>query len=1174
MGAENTIKNTDEAGFLQFAEALNCLVARVNQKGEYTYVNPAFRKLTGLHSGGTAEGHFLNSIHPDDLPGARDLAEKLFTLPSRLDLEVRQMTPSGWRWLRWDAISLFNENEEFVAIQLLGRDITEEKSIQEQLIRTQTLLEYIALGTQSLLINEDHHQAVMEVLGMLGAAADADRTYIFHIYYSYGAGGQVASLLYEWTKPDIHSQRSVLFPAESLIEEMPFYHSHLLQNKTYCGPVKNIKNPEIRDILLSHEVVSVILIPVFAGNALLGFIGFDDCSREREWSEIDMHFFKTAANALGSKLKKIELEKLIRTAEMRYKFALEATEIGLWDLEVQTNKLYLSPEWKKMIGYEDHEVKNETDEFFKLIHPDDARIPVTNFKNHLDGLTDYYRCEYRIISKHGKSVWILDQGRIIETDKTGKPLRMIGTHTDITEEREKTVQIRQNEAKLRSLLTSLPDNIFIFSANGTYLEVYANQPGMLQSQENSLIGKNLADFFDRKEVELFLDKFTEAKEKQDVVSFYYSVAIDELSFVFEARIYAISDNKILAIIRDDTERARAQNKLLESQVHLEEAQRIAQFGYWNVDLNSGRTFFSNKMFDLLGYQINEVDPSADVIMQRIHDEDKILLQNIISEVTKKGGQHEATLRLALPSGWISYVEVQINKEQRSGTEKPLLHGTMLDVTSRRLAEIALEHSERKYRKYIDRSPIAVFILNGLGRILHANKAACTLTGFSYVELISLMISDLIPEESKTAHTKHFYDVLHTGTMADELFLHHNSGGKTEVNMVASLLDDDEIITFCVDISKTKEMLRQLAENQERFDNYFSAMNDFIYFLDIKTGRMTLANDFYEKVIGADPRQISDPTEYWLTRVVHPDDRELYISCNQSAYLQKKSSFQYRIIDKNGEVRWLWDRNWLVYDQQGNPIRLEGIASDITESKNIEMTTRQALIKEKELNELKSRFISTTSHEFRTPLTSIFSSAELLEHYGNKWPDEKRIYYYKKIQRVVNQLKGLLDDVILIDRVESGKLQFNPQPIRLKAFINDIIEEFSLYKSGLFTFQFKFDCPEDSYRLDEKLLGQIFRNLLSNAYKYSPEGGTIDLSVTEADNLLVIQVTDQGIGISPEDIQRLFTRFFRGNNTAGIEGTGLGLPILKNAVQLHGGIVTVKSTLKKGSTFTVTIPVIQ
>lgn len=1163
--------NSDELCFRQLAESQNDLIVRINSKGEFLYANPAFSRLFGVEPGEPAFSHFNRTIHPDDLPKTRELQAKLFTLPSRIEFEIRQLALTGWRWIRWEAVSVFDQSDEFIEIQAFGRDITEDKNTQEQLRRTTTLLEYIALSTQSLLVNEDHTHAVMEALKMLGTAADVDRTYICDIYYSESAGEQVAEMRYEWTRAGVHT-RGGSSPHLTLTDDVPFFHSHLSHNKSFYGLVNRIENPAVKARLEQQGVVSIILIPVFANNALWGFIGFDDCSKEREWLEIDIHFFKTAANALGSKLKKMELEKQVRTAELRYKFALEATEIGLWDLEVQTNILYLSPEWKKMIGYEDHEIKNEVDEFIKLIHPDDLQIPLSHLKKHLDGLTDYYRCEYRVIAKNGTEVWILDQGRIIERSTEGKPLRMIGTHTDITEEQKKTELIRQDEAKLRSLLTSLPDNIFIFSAEGTYLEFYANQPGLVLSPEESIAGKHLSDFFPRKQVELFLDKFVEAKEKKDVVSFYYSLNIDELEFVFEARIYAISDDKILAIIRDDTERARAQNKLLESQVNLEEAQRIAQFGYWNVDLNSGRTFFSNKMFELLGYEQDEVVPSPEKLMQRIHQGDKHLMLSIINEVTSRGGQQEATVRLQLPSGHISYVEVQVNNEQRTHSEKPMLHGTMLDITRRRTAEIALENSERKYRKYIDQSPIAVFIINRSGRILHANKAACSLTGFPLDELTGMQMDALIPEESKAVHAAHFNDVIASGTKADELFVQNKYGGRTEVNMVASLLDEDEVITYCIDISRIKEMIKQLAENQLRFDNYFSAINDLIYFIDIRTGRLTLANDFYEKVIGIDPKLMNDPIEYWLSHVVHPDDRELYISYNEKAYQQKKSSFQYRIIDKNGSVRWLWDRNWLVYDQEGKPIRLEGIATDITESKNIEMATRQALVKEKELNELKSRFISTTSHEFRTPLTSIFSSAELLEHYGHKWADEKRIYYYKKIQRVVNQLKGLLDDVILIDRVESGKLQFNPQPIRLKAFVNDILEEFSLYKNEQIIFEFVYDCPQEYYRLDEKLSGQIFRNLLSNAFKYSPNGGRVKLSVTEADDLLVIQVSDEGIGISQEDIQRLFTRFFRGNNTAGIEGTGLGLPIMRNAVQFHGGIINVQSELNKGSTFTVTIPV--
>ncbi|QOJ27888.1 MAG: PAS domain S-box protein [Ignavibacteriales bacterium] len=1171
MGIAND--NTDVTGFRQLVESHEDLIVRVNSKGEYLYVNPAFCNLTGKSPDELMRSSFHQFIHPDDLPAAREHAEKLFTLPARLKVDMRQMTIRGYRWIRWDNISVFDEKDDFVEIRSFGRDITDEKTTQEHLHRTQTLLEYIALGTQSLLVNDDYQQAITEALRMLGTAANVDRTYIFDIYYSESAGTNVATQRFEWTKANIEAQIDNPELVESPIEEMGVYHSHFLQNKSFYGLVKNIEgDPVLKEVLEMQGIISIILIPIFVNNALWGFIGFDDCTNEREWLEIDIHFLKTAANALGSKLKKMELEKQVRTAELRYKFALEATGIGLWDLEIPTNKLYLSPEWKKMIGYQDHEIKNEIDHFVKLLHPDDVRIPLDTLRRHLDGELEYYRCEYRLISKTGEPVWVLDQGRVIERTADGIPFRMIGTHTDITEERAQTEIIKQNEAKLRSLLTSLPDNIFIFSADGVYLELYANQPGLLVADQSSIIGKSLGDFFPQDQVDAFMDKFVEAKEKKDVVSFYYSVHIDELEFVFEARIYAISDDKILAIIRDDTERARAQNKLLESQANLEEAQRIAQFGYWNVDLNTGRTFFSNKMFELLGYDANEVEPSVDVIMQIIHPGDKKLLQTILTEVSTTGTQHEVTLRLMLPNGTITYVEVQINKESRNGSEMPVLHGTMLDITRRRLAEIALENSERKYRKYIDQSPIAVFIIKGNGSILHANKAACSLTGFTYDDLSHMLISDLIPDESKAVHTRHFLDVLRLGTKADEMLIQGKFGSKTEVNMVASLLDDDEVITYCVDMSKIKEMIKQLAENQERFDNYFTAINDLIYFYDFKTKRSSFANDFYEKVIGMDPKLIIDHNDYWINHVVHPDDREGFNTFSGKTFQHKKASFQYRIIDKNGAVRWLWDRNWVVHDQQGNPIRVEGIATDITESKNIEMATQQALIKEKELNELKSRFISTTSHEFRTPLTSIFSSAELLEHYGHKWDDEKRNYYYKKIQRVVTQLKGLLDDILLIDKVESGKLQFNPQPIRLKSFVSDIIEEFSLYKSDIFTLEFIYDCPREYYRLDEKLSGQIFRNLISNAFKYSPSGGHIRLSVTESDNILIIEVSDQGIGISPEDIQRLFTRFFRGNNTAGIEGTGLGLPIMKNAVQFHGGIINVQSELQKGTTFTITIPV--
>ncbi|HEY9808874.1 MAG TPA: ATP-binding protein [Halomicronema sp.] len=250
----------------------------------------------------------------------------------------------------------------------------------------------------------------------------------------------------------------------------------------------------------------------------------------------------------------------------------------------------------------------------------------------------------------------------------------------------------------------------------------------------------------------------------------------------------------------------------------------------------------------------------------------------------------------------------------------------------------------------------------------------------------------------------------------------------------------------------------------------------------------------------------------------------------------------------------------------------------------EAEIRKALIKEQELNELKSRFVSMVSHEFRTPMATILFSAGLLENYGNEWPENKKIRHLQRIQTAVQHMTEMLDYVLLIGQSEAGKLEFKPASMNLEKFCSDLIEEIQIL--GLKTHQFSFVCEGNflDINMDERLLRHIFTNLLSNAIKYSPEGGKIEFKLTE--NLLVEHTTidglntsrnavftiqDQGIGIPEEDIKHLFESFHRAANVGTIAGTGLGLAIVKKSVELHQGTIEIKTKLGVGTTFIVTLP---
>ena len=233
---------------------------------------------------------------------------------------------------------------------------------------------------------------------------------------------------------------------------------------------------------------------------------------------------------------------------------------------------------------------------------------------------------------------------------------------------------------------------------------------------------------------------------------------------------------------------------------------------------------------------------------------------------------------------------------------------------------------------------------------------------------------------------------------------------------------------------------------------------------------------------------------------------------------------------------------------------------------------EALSKEKELSEIKSRFVSMASHEFRTPLSTVLSSAALLSRYTLTEDQEKRDKHIKRIKDAVKHLNDLLEDFLSLGKLEEGKVKAEPARFAVGEFLDEVVEEMrSLAKAGQ---QIHCEYADgEAFVSDKRLVKNILINLLSNAVKFSPEGANIWLRVSHpSGGGLSLAVKDQGIGISREDQQHLFSSFFRGGNALNIEGTGLGLHIVKRYVDLLGGFVELDSTIGEGTCITVELPV--
>jgi signal transduction histidine kinase len=311
--------------------------------------------------------------------------------------------------------------------------------------------------------------------------------------------------------------------------------------------------------------------------------------------------------------------------------------------------------------------------------------------------------------------------------------------------------------------------------------------------------------------------------------------------------------------------------------------------------------------------------------------------------------------------------------------------------------------------------------------------------------------------------------------------------------------------------------------------------------------------------------------------VHPDDlpkvKQALSNClngEQSEYVA-----EHRVRTLAGGWVWSLSRGRVVErDAGGRALRMTGVNVDIEDRKRAEVELLAAVQREKELSEMKSKFVSTASHEFRTPLATMLSSAELLEHYSESLSPAEKLNLLQTIQGSAKRMSEMIDDVLTLGRAESGVLRLNLGPTNLHELCGRVVSEFRMAqgRQHIITLDDRFDRLE-AY-MDERLLRHILNNLLSNAVKYSPPGSEVTFSLARRDEQAAIEIQDRGIGIPLEDQPRMFESFHRASNVENRPGTGLGLAIVKKSVELHGGEISLSSAVGSGTRFTVMLPLRQ
>jgi PAS domain S-box-containing protein len=533
----------------------------------------------------------------------------------------------------------------------------------------------------------------------------------------------------------------------------------------------------------------------------------------------------------------------------------------------------------------------------------------------------------------------------------------------------------------------------------------------------------------------------------------------------------------------------------------------------------------------------------------------------------------------------------------------------------------MNENSNHFEAFFEYATMGIVVTDSSGKITAINPFALKEFGYTKKELIGRRVEILIPARFHNSHVRHHEKYLEkpiTRPMGNNLDLFAIKKDGTEFSVEISLSnyninDDKFVICFVNNISIRK---KALAEIERLNDKLETEVEQRTKDLNKTLEQLEKTNNKLEKAIALQKAMLSNAgviiissDKDGIIQTVNPEaEKELGYKADELVGKQSPLIFHDmtevgkraielskelgRAIAPDMEVFLAKSRLGLRNDHECTLIRKDrtrlpvlltvnelknnkdeiigflGIAINILKRKKAEEDLLESLKKEKELGELKSRFVTMASHEFRTPLSTVLSSAYLIEKYPATEDHPKREKHLQRIISSVNMLTDILNDFLSVGKIEEGKILVRPTQFNIREYIIAIVDEMknSLQKQQKIKYHHE---GNTEVLLDASLLKHIIMNLVSNAAKFSPETKPIEINTIKQQEQLILSVKDHGMGISKEDQQHLMERFFRGSNAGNIQGTGLGLHIVSKYAELMNGCVECKSELEKGTEFIIT-----
>jgi PAS domain S-box-containing protein len=710
------------------------------------------------------------------------------------------------------------------------------------------------------------------------------------------------------------------------------------------------------------------------------------------------------------------------------------------------------------------------------------------------------------------------------------------------------------------ILESISDGFYALDKNWIFTYINKQAEPLINSKREFLIGKNIWNEFPEAGGTALYRQFHTAAETGKPVHFeeYY----EPLEAWYEIRVYP-SKSGLSVYFTNINDRVKKQQEKEELLKKLQESNALLDtlfdnaplgLGIWDSHLRFMRV--NNALAEInglppevhIGKTVAELLPGVDKsVMKTFHhvlDTGEIVISREASgETPAEPGKKKY---------WsVSYYPIKLKGETFG------VGGICEDITERKKVEQALLESEQQFRLIGESIPYGVWIADANGALQFVNQSYCDLLGETLENVKQFGWLDKVPEAQRHLLYEKWMHCVKTGNEWNYEYELKGTDGRLHTLLTHGrpLKDKEGRITKWVglhlDITDRKKIEDELLKSNERLEMAQKAAKMGIFEWNIQENRNTFSKE-YRELWGKDIVILKD-----FETSLHPDDRERVMDEIEKSF--KKGAFfcDFRIIKPDGSNCWIHSRAKLFYDEQKQPLAMVGINMDITESKILEQK--------------KDEFISIAGHELKTPLTTVKGYMQLIEKHVNKGEYNSIKKYLSIATRNIDKLNDLIYDLLDIGRIQSAKLIFDMADFDFDKLADDCINSMQAA-----TDKHKIIRKGKTGRIvngDRDRIEQVINNFLSNAIKYSPEEGDIEVTVSEENGKVRLSVKDNGIGIPEEHQDKVFDRFYRvDDNIHNFTGLGIGLYISQQIIRQHHGNVGVKSRPGEGSEFYFTIPI--